>query len=210
MSLGENIYRLRQEKNLSQQELAEALAVSRQSISKWETDGATPELDKLMKLAQLFEVSLDELVYGQKEEPTPPKQNQSLNLNQSETEAPKENKVEPKTGLSTQKIIGLVAFWCGFCGLYGFSCLGCWSFSPTFCFTLYHLRCYLFCGKKSCWFVLRLGFVDHVGVLFPFCHRNALDGVVKLAGRNIYYANCDGYFAALVYRDIDRRDCDSV
>lgn len=64
MSLGENIYRLRTERNMSQGDLAEALEVSRQSISKWETDGAVPELDKLMKLAELFGVSLDELVTG--------------------------------------------------------------------------------------------------------------------------------------------------
>lgn len=64
MSLGENIYRLRTEKNMSQGDLGAALDVSRQSISKWETDGAVPELDKLMKLAELFGVTLDELVTG--------------------------------------------------------------------------------------------------------------------------------------------------
>lgn len=64
MSLGENIYRLRAARNMSQGDLAEVLDVSRQSISKWETDGATPELDKLMKLAELFGVTLDELVTG--------------------------------------------------------------------------------------------------------------------------------------------------
>lgn len=64
MSLGENIYRLRSEKGMSQSELAEALNVSRQSISKWETDGSVPELDKLLSLSSLFGVSLDELVKG--------------------------------------------------------------------------------------------------------------------------------------------------
>ena len=64
MSLGENINRLRTAKNMSQGDLAEALEVSRQSISKWETDASTPELDKLVKLAGLFGVSLDELVTG--------------------------------------------------------------------------------------------------------------------------------------------------
>lgn len=74
MSLGENIYRLRTERNMSQGDLAEALDVSRQSISKWETDGATPELDKLVKLGSLFEVSLDELVTGKtSERPEPEK-----------------------------------------------------------------------------------------------------------------------------------------
>ncbi len=64
MSLGENINRLRTERGMNQEELAEALAVSRQSISKWETDASVPELEKLVKLARLFGVTLDELVSG--------------------------------------------------------------------------------------------------------------------------------------------------
>ena len=62
MDLGEKIYKLRTERNLSQTELADALEVSRQSISKWETGSSVPELDKLVKLSQIFGVSLDELV----------------------------------------------------------------------------------------------------------------------------------------------------
>lgn len=62
MHLAENIYRLRTQKNLSQGDLADALGVSRQSVSKWENDSAVPELDKLIKMAQLFEVSMDALV----------------------------------------------------------------------------------------------------------------------------------------------------
>ena len=75
MSLGTNISRLRAEKHLSQGDLAEALAVSRQSVSKWETDASVPDLDKLVKLSQLFGVSLDELVTGAAPQPkaeTPP------------------------------------------------------------------------------------------------------------------------------------------
>jgi len=64
MNLGETICRLRTERGLSQGDLADALGVSRQSISKWETDSSVPELDKLVKLSQLFGVSLDELVMG--------------------------------------------------------------------------------------------------------------------------------------------------
>lgn len=62
MTLGERIYTLRTQKNLSQGDLAEALDVSRQSISKWETNGSIPELDKLIKLSEIFSVSLDELI----------------------------------------------------------------------------------------------------------------------------------------------------
>ncbi|MBQ3141602.1 MAG: helix-turn-helix transcriptional regulator [Clostridia bacterium] len=70
MSLGENIYRLRVEKKLSQEELAGVLEVSRQSVSKWETDSSVPELDKLVKLSETFGVTLDELVLDKKPVPT--------------------------------------------------------------------------------------------------------------------------------------------
>lgn len=69
MTLGENITRLRTAKGMSQGALAEALEVSRQSVSKWETDGSVPELDKLVKLSRLFGVTLDELVTGEKAAP---------------------------------------------------------------------------------------------------------------------------------------------
>lgn len=68
MSLGENIHRLRKERHMSQDDLAELLEVSRQSVSKWENNSATPELEKLMKMSQLFEISLDGLVGN----PVPP------------------------------------------------------------------------------------------------------------------------------------------
>ena len=50
MTLGENLQSLRKEAGLSQEEVAQRLFVSRQSVSKWETDGSVPELEKLMKL----------------------------------------------------------------------------------------------------------------------------------------------------------------
>ena len=64
MKLGEKIYIYRSRKELSQGDLAELLGVSRQSVSKWETDVSVPELDKLVKLCEVFNVSLDELVKG--------------------------------------------------------------------------------------------------------------------------------------------------
>ncbi len=72
MNLGENIYKYRTQKNMSQGDLAEALDVSRQSVSKWENNSAVPELDKLMKMAAIFEITLDELVTGEeRERPAP-------------------------------------------------------------------------------------------------------------------------------------------
>ena len=72
MNLGENIYRLRTERNMSQGDFAEALEVSRQSVSKWENNTAVPELEKLMKIAELFGITLDELVSGEKTEASTP------------------------------------------------------------------------------------------------------------------------------------------
>lgn len=71
MNLGERIYTLRAEKEMSQGDLAEAMEVSRQSISKWETNGSVPELDKLVKLSEVFGVSLDALVAGKEDAEQP-------------------------------------------------------------------------------------------------------------------------------------------
>lgn len=69
MNLGETIYRLRTEKNMSQGDLADALDVSRQSVSKWETNSSVPDLDKLIKLSEIFGVTLDELVLHRQPQP---------------------------------------------------------------------------------------------------------------------------------------------
>ena len=79
MTLGENICRLRKERGMSQGDLADRLGVSRQSVSKWETNGSVPDLDKLVAMSRLFGVTLDQLVCGeepagqQEEEPEPPR-----------------------------------------------------------------------------------------------------------------------------------------
>ena len=65
MTLGERIIELRTDRGLSQLELAEAMEVSRQSVSKWETGASTPDLDKLVKLADYFGLTLDQLVKGE-------------------------------------------------------------------------------------------------------------------------------------------------
>lgn len=62
MSLGENLQFLRKRENMTQEQLAEALEVSRQSVSKWESDSTYPETDKLMRLAELFHCTLDDLM----------------------------------------------------------------------------------------------------------------------------------------------------
>jgi transcriptional regulator with XRE-family HTH domain len=62
MTLGEQIQALRKEAGISQEELGEKLGVSRQSVSKWESDLTTPELDKLIAMSKLFGVSIGTLL----------------------------------------------------------------------------------------------------------------------------------------------------
>ena len=65
MTMGQRLLALRTQAGLSQEALAEQLGVSRQSISKWETDSSIPDLDKLVRLSEIFGVTLDELVKGE-------------------------------------------------------------------------------------------------------------------------------------------------
>lgn len=68
MTLGQHLTHLRTGRGWSQDVLAEQLGVSRQSVSKWETDSSVPDLDKLLGLSALFGVTLDELVKGPAED----------------------------------------------------------------------------------------------------------------------------------------------
>ncbi len=63
MTIGEKIYKLRTEANISQEQLAEKISVSRQSVSKWEMDQALPQIDKVLQLCELFDISTDELLH---------------------------------------------------------------------------------------------------------------------------------------------------
>ena len=67
MTLGEKLQRLRLQNGMSQDTLAQRLDVSRQAVSKWERDEAVPDLDKILKLAELYGVSLDSLLKDQPE-----------------------------------------------------------------------------------------------------------------------------------------------
>ena len=67
MNLGDRLLTLRKSKQLSQEEVAEKLNVSRQTISKWETDQSTPDFDKIVPLCELYGITPDELLMGKKE-----------------------------------------------------------------------------------------------------------------------------------------------
>ena len=58
MNLSDNLKRIRKENNLSQEQLADKLGVSRQSVSKWESGQAYPEMDKVLQLCQLFNLNI--------------------------------------------------------------------------------------------------------------------------------------------------------
>ena len=62
MSLGNKLAEARRAKNLTQEQLAEKLEVTRQAVSRWESDAAYPETDKIVRMAQILEVSCDYLL----------------------------------------------------------------------------------------------------------------------------------------------------
>lgn len=62
MNFSDNLKKIRKDNNLSQEELAEKLGVSRQSVSKWESNQAYPEMDKIVQLCKMFNLNLDELI----------------------------------------------------------------------------------------------------------------------------------------------------
>lgn len=64
-TMGKRLVTLRQQNGLTQEMLSEKLSISRQSVSKWETDGALPDLEKLTMLSDIYHVSLDYLVKGE-------------------------------------------------------------------------------------------------------------------------------------------------
>lgn len=66
MDLGSRIKTEREKLNLSQDELAQRMDISRQAISKWETGKSYPDIEKILQLSNIFNLSLDELVKGDK------------------------------------------------------------------------------------------------------------------------------------------------
>ena len=148
MSLGNNIHRLRTKLNMSQGDLAEALGVSRQSISKRETDGAVPELDKLVKLSNIFGVTLDELVHGEEAAPTPGVQ--SVPIEQS---IPAEHTRHKTVSLVFLILAVLCLACCTAIGVFG---LGLILMIPFLLGSLVSLLCRRHPLLSSCWAMLIL------------------------------------------------------
>ena len=64
MTIADRIQSLRKSKGMSQEELADAVGVSRQAVSKWESEQATPDLEKVVIMSDIFEVTTDYLLKG--------------------------------------------------------------------------------------------------------------------------------------------------
>lgn len=81
MKIGEKIYSLRKKHNLSQEELANELNVSRQTVSKWEVGESCPDFDKIVPLCELFGISTEELLRDKKiEEQKEEKQEKKVDI----------------------------------------------------------------------------------------------------------------------------------
>lgn len=106
MTLGQKISELRNKQKMSQGDLAEKLNVSRQSISKWETDASVPELDRLIMLSDLFHITIDELVRDELIEKETDEEKKSTEKSSPET-------VVINKQMSTQKIIGFILLGAG-------------------------------------------------------------------------------------------------
>lgn len=71
MEFNNKLYELRKQKGFSQEELANRLNVSRQTVSKWEVGDSTPDMEKLIAISDLFGISLDELILDKSPAPPP-------------------------------------------------------------------------------------------------------------------------------------------
>ena len=107
MTLGEKIARQRRELSYTQEQLADILGVSRQSISKWESDIAYPETDKLIELGKLFDCSMDYLL---KEEITEKDGVQTSGFTEKVEEIRRKVMTEKNKGKAKKilKIIGII------------------------------------------------------------------------------------------------------
>ena len=191
MTLGEKISELRNSKNMSQSDLAEKLDVSRQSVSKWETNASIPELDKLIQLSDLFEITLDELVLHKK--PEIGNINEVTVIDNRQTSGPKDS--------LTQKIIGYILLTIGLnCLILSF------FFGRLFIFVgIYALFCSIICLCAKKYALIIIGWVTTLILLivspyifgFNFWH-SILIGILFFA---LMF-----YTGHLIYRHIKKKE----
>ena len=112
MILGEKIVQLRKQRGWSQEELASQLGISRQAVSKWESAASIPDLDKIISMSRLFEVSIDYLLKEEMTEDAPP-----IVREKEETDSLRSVSLEEATGFLdlTRKAAAKIAFGVACC-----------------------------------------------------------------------------------------------
>ncbi|MBQ8400617.1 MAG: helix-turn-helix domain-containing protein, partial [Clostridia bacterium] len=180
MTTGERIRLLRMEKGLSQEGLADALDVTRQAVSRWETDGSLPDIDKLIGLCDLFGVSLDYLVRGK----TP-----ACEAAQNKAEAPDTATPHYSIPISRTAIAGIL------CIVLGVSAapLLVFAFTPFYRFrsvllplipiTLLVIGLFLLLKRKPSVFWLSWGLLLTVTMRYTLFNRNLSDMIRGLLAR---------------------------
>lgn len=112
MTIADRIQSLRKAKGISQEELADQIGVSRQAISKWESEQSCPELDKIILLSDYFSVTTDYLLKGIEANSTEAKSNVPQELN-----VPKEKKTDARifaaagTAINFMGLMGAIRAW---------------------------------------------------------------------------------------------------
>lgn len=112
MTLGGKLAKLRRENNFTQEQLAELLGVSRQAISKWESDAAYPETEKLIRLGRLYGCSMDYLLLDEK--PREPEPGASGGKETGQSEVVIVTKLDPRAiyiERTSKKKIGNLPLW---------------------------------------------------------------------------------------------------
>lgn len=160
MTLGQKIFELRNKQKMSQGDLAEKLNVSRQSISKWETDASVPELDKLIMLSDLFNITMDDLVRDELLEKSAYEEKESTEKRSSET-------VVINKQMSTQKIIGFILLGAGIICLPMLYLIGPGALIFSAAFIFFSLICFFI--KKYAGLIIAWILTIAALIFFPTC-----------------------------------------
>lgn len=158
MTFGEKIQRLRKEKGFSQEELAEKLSVTRQTVSKWELDQSTPDLEHIEKLCDIYEVTADYLIrqaQPENHEPTetPP---EAAGTQDAERKQIVFVPTDSRRRYSSLFVLGIVLVCIGICGIFTFvilSALNPWG-ATVGKFYFEGLIAFLIGTNSLVWFIL--------------------------------------------------------
>ncbi len=170
---GEFLYKLRKEKGMTQADLAEKLGVTNKAVSKWETGEAMPETALLLPIAQIFGVTVDELLSGRRLQSEEPRQEEEK-IDGIKDHLFTRGKDDTETALD--KICGAVCAAVMLCGICAYVILGAVTdiWSP---YWLILSTCALSCGI--------------IGSIFNLCDREKRERI-KAKGKNPYTGSVCG------------------